>query len=433
MPPPDMPPPEPRDGELSQLPENHPDALRQDIADELTDHLHCALERELVGEPDLRQASKNVLNRFGFPGAIARQLWFDSMKDTIMFQRLQFALVLVMTCACLFLGWLAWSVSYQNAHANQDLAAQLADLAQAINAGQLKEWVPAKLRLVTDDGRPLPEGYRVRLTSPKAINFGSDIQDVSFWFTPNNDGIVDFDLLDRRVYRAEIYSPWDLDTSVDIDTRIATDVDQRLVCPAAPLRHASLALNVTLPEDLRTQQFSFCFHFTQDAEHRLVSDGRSWINTDANHFQLLLSSDEQIYRMEVTDSGHIEPYFLYGEHDGNLFTGSGFGNGFQVSRATPVVLEETTQLWVGKYRMISMFILPKITDANSVDDLPAKSLARASFHMPTRYAKTRQNFEGHLDMPRVFPDFEVRADEDNVWSIRPPEEFVDFIRQQLST
>jgi hypothetical protein len=72
--------PAPRDDE--------PESLRRDIVDELSDHLHCALHRELhvpaqtasggreAAESDPATAAhRRVLSRFGNPAALARRLW----------------------------------------------------------------------------------------------------------------------------------------------------------------------------------------------------------------------------------------------------------------------------------------------------------------------------------------------------------------------
>ncbi|MDB5343676.1 MAG: hypothetical protein JWP89_2053 [Schlesneria sp.] len=73
--------PPPRDDE--------PASLRQDIVDEIRDHMQCSLRRELlVGRGDETQARQRVLDRFGNPHVVARRLWFQAMWSKIMTQRL---------------------------------------------------------------------------------------------------------------------------------------------------------------------------------------------------------------------------------------------------------------------------------------------------------------------------------------------------------
>lgn len=73
--------PPPRDDE--------PASLRQDIIDEIRDHIQCGVRRELlVGGSDDVQAHERVLKKFGDPHLVARRLWFQAMWSKIMTQRL---------------------------------------------------------------------------------------------------------------------------------------------------------------------------------------------------------------------------------------------------------------------------------------------------------------------------------------------------------
>ena len=59
--------------------------MRQEILDELTDHLTLAAQRESEsGAEDDQQIRTRVLKKFGNPAAIARALWWDAMKETLM-------------------------------------------------------------------------------------------------------------------------------------------------------------------------------------------------------------------------------------------------------------------------------------------------------------------------------------------------------------
>src|SRR5258708_11022440 len=94
--------------ELPAKRDDEPSSLRQDIADELADHLHSSFARELHRTPEESSAKQHVLDRFGDPRRVARQLWFDAMKEKIMSQRVNLILSSLMTAACLAaLGLLA--------------------------------------------------------------------------------------------------------------------------------------------------------------------------------------------------------------------------------------------------------------------------------------------------------------------------------------
>ena len=106
-------------GELPAPRDDEPEHLRKDIADELSDHLHCALNRELHFTQDQHQAKQNVLSRFGNVNRIARQLWFDCMKEKIMSQRLNLAMTTLMTVVCIVLCFFVWNVSENSREAMQ--------------------------------------------------------------------------------------------------------------------------------------------------------------------------------------------------------------------------------------------------------------------------------------------------------------------------
>ena len=74
--------------ELPAPRDDEPASLRQDIVDELADHLQCARGRERNRTGDDATAEKNVLERFGNPAKVAYRLWFDGMKERIMGQRI---------------------------------------------------------------------------------------------------------------------------------------------------------------------------------------------------------------------------------------------------------------------------------------------------------------------------------------------------------
>jgi len=92
----------PLDSLLPTPRDDEPRSLRENLMDEVRDHLQSAYLGELLKTPDPVQAKKNVLARFGNPAKIVRQLWFQAMQEKIMSQR-----ILVGTCAVLALASLA--------------------------------------------------------------------------------------------------------------------------------------------------------------------------------------------------------------------------------------------------------------------------------------------------------------------------------------
>src|SRR5262245_49688600 len=98
--------PAPRDDE--------PSSLRQDILDELADHLRCATRRELLATRNEQEARQRVIERFGDPAEIARRLWYQAMWSKIMSQRIMLGSVGILAATCVALvGVAGWLVQQQ--------------------------------------------------------------------------------------------------------------------------------------------------------------------------------------------------------------------------------------------------------------------------------------------------------------------------------
>ncbi len=179
--------------------QNEPPALRQDIVDELSDHLHCALNRELLNHPDTDDAESRVLARFGpSPQKLARQLWLDAMKETLMSNRLTLTFVAVLTAVCLTLCGMMWKQSQQlrelarqaraetqalmqqRDEANQKLLDQNQELLEKLaqrekGLAQSPDWNPLTVRVVLDDENSTPgEGFAVDVRG-KALSEADEI------------------------------------------------------------------------------------------------------------------------------------------------------------------------------------------------------------------------------------------------------------------
>jgi hypothetical protein len=143
--------PAPRDDE--------PASLRQDILDELADHLDCALKRELTKNITPDEAVENVKRRFGDPRDLARRLWLDATKDTIMSKRLTLAAMGLMTVTCLLLVLFAWRalVATQQAALHAQAASERLMVALAARPAPAGNAAPeraeVRFHLVCDDAR----------------------------------------------------------------------------------------------------------------------------------------------------------------------------------------------------------------------------------------------------------------------------------------
>ncbi len=99
---------------INELPaprDDEPAGLRQDILDELADHMACSYNRELLRGAEPREARRRAIERFGDPAAVARRLWLDAMKGKIMVQRTLIATCLVVTLGSLAAAGVVWRQS----------------------------------------------------------------------------------------------------------------------------------------------------------------------------------------------------------------------------------------------------------------------------------------------------------------------------------
>jgi hypothetical protein len=132
---------------------DEPESLRQDILDELNDHLQSAYDHELIKTGDNQTAAARVLDRFGDPTAIARQLWWDAMKGPAMRQTLLIVATAVsMTISLVALGGLAWSMT-ANRIANDRLMELQREFAEASRSQQAERDALRKELLTRLDDR----------------------------------------------------------------------------------------------------------------------------------------------------------------------------------------------------------------------------------------------------------------------------------------
>ncbi|WP_298868276.1 hypothetical protein [uncultured Gimesia sp.] len=142
--------------------DDEPVSLREDILDELTDHFVCALNRELLKNPDEQTAKQRVLNQFGDPVKIARQLWLEAMKERIMSQRIMTGISAVMAVCSIAVVGIAWMLMRDSQGVNQKMLAQLAVIADRPQADstvvkslqRTNEAIVRELKILAESQRP---------------------------------------------------------------------------------------------------------------------------------------------------------------------------------------------------------------------------------------------------------------------------------------
>lgn len=407
------------------------DEVRRDIADELADHLQSSMEREMRREPDAEKASRNALRRFGRPGAVARRLWNDARREKVMFERLHFAITAATAGACLCLGYIAWSVGHESAGANRQLAEEISSLRDVFDSSAFKEWIPGTLRLVTEDGEPVGEGFFVSFDAAHDVNGPVAGLDRTFRGDEIANGVVDLGLLKRLAYDATISTPQGYVGVVRLDARVVPEVDDTAICPSEPYPVANVRIEVEWPEVVMKEGFAVCLNF--EAVEPLVREvgNAVWRVIQPGTLELLATSTGEVVIPGSNDLFGICSTNLYGYPTDSRFGQFQWRGGgredlrrVRVTRAAP--------LWVGEYRITAMQALPRFESAEWIEELPTRSVAvvRMENFAPGIGRPATGEIPG-TDLPRSTERYEVRAGEENVWVIRPPEELVELVRREL--
>jgi len=134
---------------------DEPTDLRRDITDELADHLACATAREHRHCTDETTVRRRVLDRFGDPKRVARRLWGDAMKETIMQQRLMLGMNLLLAATCIVICIVALTAWRQNTKLAETLVTKLEAIQSAAAAGD-SVWAHATVRVIRPDGNAVP-------------------------------------------------------------------------------------------------------------------------------------------------------------------------------------------------------------------------------------------------------------------------------------
>lgn len=316
--------PAPRDDE--------PSSLRQDIADELADHLSSAFNRELHLTRDETTAKEKVLDRFGDPRKIARKLWLDAMQEKLMSQRMTFVALLVVLLASLGSMGLTWFLIDQSRQINQTMLEQsreanaallqqsqqllsqshdsnralveqgqkanealLSKLGQrstgsslAAGSGKSLEWNPVKIRLYTDEkpGRPAV-GYEVTLTG----HILDTAKAVSITHKTDAQGIADMGLVRPGQHQLGISTPWqEKRTAATITVLPGQSLTEAIVCPGSGFLNTSIDFTVDWPDDLKNKGLWVVCDFRQ--EFRSFDDKIPWYTQYGNEQHVVLIEPE---------------------------------------------------------------------------------------------------------------------------------------------
>jgi hypothetical protein len=243
---------------------DEPASLRQDILDGLADHLDCALKRELTKNITPDEAVENVKRRFGNPRDLARRLWLDAMKDTIMSKRLTLVAMGLMFVMCLLLGWMAWTSQRASQEAaasirqtNGELLKQLTTLlARPPGPSHASERVPVRFHLICDDTQKSPaRGFEGTLTVSKSGSLVNALQGIS-----DANGELDFGMLPLGSYSITLTTPWHETTRFDFDASPGFPISSPIMCPPHDWLPADVSFKLIGLPSLKDRDALICCH-----------------------------------------------------------------------------------------------------------------------------------------------------------------------------
>jgi hypothetical protein len=298
-----------RDGLSALFPpprDDEPASLRHDIINELSDHLACAYNRELLRGADSSVAQQFVLDRFGDPASVARRLWLDAMKGKIMAQRVFMASCVLVTAASLALVGLVWrqlsmtqreaasaaaaamrAMALQNDKAQatqEEMLKQMREMSEAIRTTRSLDWNPVTFKVTegTLEGTPVA-GVTIALDEQvkgsAGVGAGPVTPETALRVT-DVSGSADFGVVHPGRYFFRVYRDLGkeyLTAGGEFSIEPGSKVQEKIVCPKGPLERAPVRVRAAWPAELEKESLvlyaSFSFIPTPLA-------GREWTLCD---------------------------------------------------------------------------------------------------------------------------------------------------------
>ena len=367
---------------------DEPKSLREDIVDELSDHLATAMQRELRTTEDENVARRNVLARFGDPAKLARQLWWAAMKEIVMRDRIVLAVFSVLALACLATAAFAMLMVREGREVNAAILAKLETVVQAEEKRALPaDWAKLRFR-VTDqrEGKPV-KGLKITVTG-ETYNVGKQKK---FYTHTDKQGNAVFGPYRPGSYKYNISTERFRRT----DTFVLYPGREREISIVTPVEDdGKLSVSVDWPADLKDK--GLVGFFTASRTDKITVKRKTW---SAPSKTLVVTSDGRI----LEDKTKL---YLKGAWD-----------------MKDVQLAEHIVLPAASYRVDGLKI--SITEDHSdrpgfmsLTGYPWGTGSR-SFNYPKRV------------LPSAMP-YDVEADRENHWRIELPEKTLELIRKWVA-
>jgi hypothetical protein len=485
-----------RDALTAGLPDrrdDEPDGLRDDIIDELADHLACAYRRELLRGADGASARRRVFEKFGDPAAMARRLWLDAMWGRIMTQRILVVCCVVLAALSLAMALAMWNQSVQAQRllhremaaaeaarreaevARKEMLERLVAISRANDRPLASGWIPVVFKLTQET----PEG-------PPAVGFQASLgrgqggwsKNEAIQRVSDEKGVVDFGVVqpgdwEFRLHR-DLGTGKSCSTVGSLNVTLVNRLEKTIVCPKVPGDQVDVAINLLWPGHPDDPDVRVLAGFEHDG-YTFQTPMHWELNVYGFHPGLAYKTvtkavlgDSRGSNIELLDPHRISLWaFLDGSATGpgerlpsksdseaspaHLFAGIVDG----ASGPAPVTVMKR---WTpGTYRMTQMLILrpsrhQKASFAGQRYDVlkhansPSSRLFVERQVMPPDHdrkpRRAMANFGAlepvdSVDLDGLLPEnqrrFEARSGQPNKWTIRIPDEFIKAGRKALQS
>jgi hypothetical protein len=417
----------------AQLPPSRPDEparLRQDILDELNDHLVCAYNREILRGADRSAARRRVLERFGDPAAVACGLWLDAMRGKIMAQRVVIGTCVLVAAACLALVGLFWHQTIQVARQaavaearEREMLKQLHEMTEAIQHPRSLDWNSVKLSFTEESAAgPPARGVSVvllKLSDPSAKGINRE---------SNESGVADFGLLNPGQYSFHVLRKWSegmIQTFGMLDVQPGTSLNKQIVCPKITPQQASVRLACDWPSDLTSERLvlGLWFHFFY--LETVPGIQWTWSNPDR---------PKQSRTIFLGPSGLVSTYTRVGSQVAPSAKGQSKAVEIREADLHPQPPGALVEFESGSYRLISLMVMRELSAAEP----GRKRFERLAVAYPPENAPGHSGFYADItiELPpkywqKINADFVAAGGATNKWTIPLPDELIRAVRKAL--
>ncbi|WP_417389066.1 prealbumin-like fold domain-containing protein [Gimesia sp.] len=348
----------------------------------------------MLKNSDERLAKQRVIQNFGDPVKIARQLWLDATKEKIMSQRIMTGISAVMAVCCIAVVGIAWSMMQDSRAFNLKMLEQF-KLAQEKSASETSgELQPILFQLEQEGKDDQPAvGFAGTLSKGDDNNPIFTVEAVS-----DKNGLLDFGKLPWGNYILTLKAPWGAAPQAEQITTIpGRKYEQTIICPAHAPQDVQVEFQVNwekMPDD--QEYFLLCdFRFQQYDQSKILKEyklssfqvigDQTWLYLH----DLSLESRKNVYLIDVNNN-QATPCTLAA--DGSI----------ENLDLESISWSPTVEILQGQYRVPTIYLLQKnelskLADINSIESIKAIRFYQNNFEIPE--ANYRLPFAGLIVSP----------------------------------